>query len=393
MDRKKHILVICTEKVSSVTVGVLLPLSQSEKNGLIETRFVRTAETTGTDIAWCDTLICVRGGEHWDLHIVRLCKQLGRQIVYFLDDDLLDIPDNVSCAEYYRDGFIRDSIKSLIEECDILWCVNPNIAEKYGKAFSRTILADPCIQPNSQIECKNGDVVRFIYAGGIDHQHIVEEKLTPVTKLICDEFGDRVHFTFIGVNPQLPEYTQVSYTPYINDYSEYRRIVRETQYDISFAPVYDTSFYHCKYYNKFLEYTSVGAVGIYSNTQPYTFIVTNYENGILADSEDEWVNAVRFLINNPSKREEMLENATNTLNNRFVPEKAGQKLIDIFPELYLFSAEQVQPKSININRFHLICIYAYQRLKMYFRRRGVLGLFLLPVKLIKLIVIKCQRKK
>lgn len=288
LDRSSHILIVCIEMVSSVEVGILFPLSDIAKKGMIETRFVRTSQVTPSDIAWCDTVICVRGSEIWDLYVVKLCRKYGRNTIYFLDDDLLDIPDNVSCTDYYRDDYVRNNIISIMQECEVLWCVNPNISRKYADMFNEVILTDACVKPIDYDGEKKYDdkIVSCIYAGGIDHQGVVKEILSPVVRRICMDYGGKVHFTFIGVDPDLPDCDQVLYIPFIYDYNEYRQTLYGKQYDISFAPIYDLPFYRCKYYNKFLEYTAMGAVGIYSATEPYTFIVEDKVNGMLASDPD-----------------------------------------------------------------------------------------------------------
>lgn len=389
MINKKRILVICIEKVSSVSAGVLFPLEELEKKALIEVKFVRTSKVTEADIKWCDTVICVRGSEFWDLHIVRLCKKYGRQAVYYLDDDLLDIPDNVSCTDYYKTDYVLKSIQSLMKECDILWCVNPNIAKKYGNCFKKTVLSEACVKRDCSCVADD-DKVKFIYAGGIDHQNIVEEILSPVVNHLCNKYGEKVQFTFIGVDPHLSNQKQVKFIPYISDYQEYRRVVCETHYDISFAPVYDTPFYSCKYYNKFLEYTSMGTVGIYSDLQPYTFVVENYENGILADNNDSWCKAAEYLIDNPEERKRILENAEKTFDERFTSEKIAAELVSEFPELCEFSAPDITGEKVRINNLQLNFYNLKQRLTMYFRRRGIAGIFLLPFKAIKTIIKKIR---
>lgn len=385
--RVTHILVVCIEKVSSVVVGVLEPLKAIEKQGKLKVRFIRTVDVISEDIAWCDTLICVRGSEYADIMIVKAAKDAGRKTIYFLDDDLLDIPQNVSCTAYYNDKFIKQNIIDLFGLCDILWAVNPNIIYKYKKYFLKCILVDACACEIIKYKETPRYPVKFIYAGSIDHENIVNEKLSNNIRRVCEEYGDKVEFTFIGVKPNLLDISQVKYIQYIDNYYEYKKLMNESGFQISFAIIKDTPFYSCKYFNKFLEYSSIGAVGIYSNVEPYTFIIKNKFNGILCDdSEQKWYEAITFLIANHEIREKMAQNAYKLLLNRFTPNIVGEDIVKKLPELVTFIAIEIDTKKIKIKKFDIYSKLYLHRIRMLFLEHGILAIFLLPLKVLKKIL-------
>ena len=130
MEKHTNILVECPELIASVRVGVLEPLKPFVEKGKCNIVFKRTIDIRRKDIAWCDILICVRGSEQATLNIVQAAKRAGRFIIYFLDDDLLNIPNNISCSTYFSNPEIRNYIIKCIEYSDINWCVNNLIAEK-----------------------------------------------------------------------------------------------------------------------------------------------------------------------------------------------------------------------------------------------------------------------
>ena len=65
------------------------------------------------------------------------------------------------------------------------------------------------------------------------------------------EFGDKISFTFVGVRPNMDdiECEYVSGMPLM----EYRKFMREQNFDIGLAPLYENDFSKCKYFNKFIE--------------------------------------------------------------------------------------------------------------------------------------------
>lgn len=384
--RKTRVLIVCIEKVSSVVVGVLEPLKALEEQDKLEVQFIKTIDVTPNDIAWCDVLICVRGSEYADVAIVKAAKKAGRKTIYFLDDDLLNIPQDVSCTLYYNDEYVKKYITKLLEICDILWAVNPNIIEKYGVYFEKAILVDACACEIAKYEEKESSPVKFIYAGGIDHEKIVREKLSGNIKKLCEEYGERVYFTFIGVDPGLKDMSQVKYIPYVENYYEYKKIMNESGFHISFAIVNDTPFYSCKYFNKFLEYSSIGAVGIYSALEPYTFIIEDKVNGILCDdNEEEWYNAMKFLIENDDIRNKIAKNAYELLCERFTPIKVGEDIVGKISELTTFAAKKIEASTVKISKLNSRIMFYLQRTTLLFRRYGILAVFILPFKSIKIL--------
>lgn len=384
--RVSHILVECIEKISSVIVGVLVPLQYLQEKGLLQVKFIRTIEVTADDIAWCDIVVCVRGCDPIDFCVVQAAKKAGRKVFYFLDDDLLDIPQDVSCSAYFNDRFIRKTIIDLMELSDTLWAVNPNIIQKYGHLFEESVLADACACEIKEFQVRPDFPVKFIYAGSIDHENIVREKLSDNIKKITKEYENKVEFTFIGANPHLSNVAQVNYIPYIENYYEYKRLMNESGFHISFAIVRSTPFYRYKYFNKFLEYASIGAIGIYANTQPYTFIIENGVNGILCDDDNEkWYAAMKFLIENPEKRNEMSKQAYRQLCERFTPEMVGEKLTGLMPELTSFYAPEILSQQIKISQMSVIVRFYVHRIRMLFSQHGILAFIILPFKAVKII--------
>ena len=82
---------------------------------------------------------------------------------------------------------------------------------------------------------------------------------------------------------------------------------------IGLAPLLDSPYNRGKSHIKFLDIAAVGAVGIYSNREPYSDIVIHGDNGFLAnDDPDEWFHYINLLISNPKLMSDMAFNARET---------------------------------------------------------------------------------
>ena len=106
-----NVLSICQDKIPSALIGIINPFERltnhkdySEK---IQFQFKRSYEVTAFDIRDADILISIRGADPLELSIVKECKRLKKFIIYFLDDDLLNVPKEAECSIYFENELIR----------------------------------------------------------------------------------------------------------------------------------------------------------------------------------------------------------------------------------------------------------------------------------------------
>lgn len=370
-----HILVECPEYIVSASLGVVASLRPMEERGLLQTRFVRTMDICKKDICWADVLITVRGCEPFTVKIVEQCRKAGRLVVYYLDDDLLHIPHESLARDYYDDPVIREGMKKCLNLADVLWGVNPNIRERYlpltsGRWVENKVAKAPA-KPWQETD-DNGPI-KILYAGSTDHIVLVRELLAPAAKRLCETFGEKIDITFIGVDPGLWESDAIHYIPYIRPYEAYCDFVESGNFRIGLAPGRTNDFFACKYYNKYLEYSAIGAVGVYTNAEPYTQIVTDGINGVLCDNTAEaWCKAVERLINDPELLRSCAENSRRILEERFNTETVTNELLAQCPELSEYRAPEISPQKIHIG--HPFLVFYWGRTTLLWRQRGLLAL-------------------
>lgn len=381
MDRLVKILVECPDLIASVRVGVLEPLSYLEEENKCKVVFKRTIQINKKDIEWCDILITVRGYEGITLDIVKAAKRAGRFIIYFLDDDLLNIPNEIPSGKYFNDD-VKKIMTEIISNSNLLWCVNSIIGKKYSSfCKDKWILSKVPIEMNRSINNKTEDkVIRILYAGSSDHSGVVQKYLSPAVKNICDEYGSKVHFTFIGADPGLKNCNNVNYIKYFNEYQLYKNFVNNGNFTIGLAIILEKDFYRCKYYNKFIEYTSIGAVGIYTNSEPYSIIVENCVNGILCNNS-EWYNTIKNTIDNYDLRQECYANAYDLLKEKFNYQVVGKELMESIPELVTYHA-----KNVRVTLFNPRTSFYIDRFIAIRKEHKVMFLFIVIFKFVKYII-------
>ena len=116
--------------------------------------------------------------------------------------------------------------------------------------------------------------------------------------------------------------------------------MEESKFDIGIAPLEDNDFTKCKYFNKYLEYTLSGIIGIYSNVEPYLFVVRDGINGLLADNNSKsWEEKLTLAIKDRNVRISCAKNAQYHVSSNFTEKSIMNKLFTDIPELHDGSKE------------------------------------------------------
>lgn len=342
-SRVPHILVECPELIPSVKLGVLDTLQMLESWQKCSVRFVRTIELHKRDLDWCDIFLTVRGSEAITLEVAQLLKAAGRRIVYFLDDDLLHIPDGILSTPYYKDKGIQENIRSLIGLSDRFWCVNPRIAAEYGPLGKGEVFLGKVPAELPELPQREAWPVKLLYAGSLDHFTAVRSYLQPAVERICREFGDKVSMTYVGVDPGPSACANVRHFKYFDEYGAYRRFVLEEGFSIGLAPIFTSGFYQSKYHNKYIEYGSIGAMGIYTDSEPYRSVIRDGWNGLLTENTvDSWYEAIRKAIVSDTLRQTCVTNAMEQLRQEYRPRAVAEAVETAMPDLVTFKAPRTR---------------------------------------------------
>jgi hypothetical protein len=137
----------------------------------------------------------------------------------------------------------------------------------------------------------------------------------------------------VGPRPDLIDKLKdrIVFSSYIEDYYEYLNFISCLNWDIGLAPQVDSEFTTYKFYNKFLEYTSIGCAGIYSKLEPYIGVIQDGVAGLLVENEIEaWKDAILMLLKDSELRFRIASNAyefvQNFHNRQIVAEKYATAL-------------------------------------------------------------------
>lgn len=395
--RQTNVLIICTEKIPSAWIGVYQPLFEMKKNNILNVTFKVTREVNKNDLLVCDVLICVRGSEELEYKIAKVCKAAGKFICYYLDDDLLNIPQDSGCAAYYNDEMVRRNIIAIIETCDVFMSPNPKIIERYKEHTSRNVVVKgpaTMLEISDEIIKKESNPIKIGFAGGIGHAVTLEKIAKNAILKIDQEYDSKVKFEFVGAKPKfLANMKNYEYISYMEDPIQYREYMKNCHWDIALAPLPEEEFYKCKYFNKFLEYGAIKASGIYSNTEPFTYIVEDMKTGILCDNEDEyWYEALKKLIEGKKLRQEIADNALLKLKEQFALEAVGKEMTLKIPELIEYKASPQEIQVRFLNKYYNRCLLWFNKTCRIFKIHPILGVFVIAFLIVRKIFRIVKRK-
>ena len=313
-DRPPNILVMCAAKIPSVELGAIVPLSELQKRGLCVFKYKDGPFLSLGDIAWCDILFIVRGASSQNVWAATKAKELGRIVLGYWDDNLLDIPSHSTSYPYLSNPAIKRNINTLFRLTDAFFSKSPKLAAKLSHIHGSTVkgLEEPVGSDNFKPPQKRNPQTPIVgYSGSVDHLNQVDSLLGPAIAAAAATSNDfKVHI--IGPKPnfigRLP--VETVYTPYIQNYYDYLDFASQLNWDIGLSPQIDCEFTNYKYHTKLLEYTHIGCAGIYSKLEIYTRVIVDGITGLLVDNQVEaWRDAILRLLKDPELRFKIVSNA------------------------------------------------------------------------------------
>lgn len=341
------VLLVYTYSIPTVEIITSL-LSKCFENGRVKVVSRRVSEVSGKDISASDVVLAIRPFETEIFRIIKCAKKNGRKVITYMDDDLLNLPgDYSSMLRAIISKIIYKSnckqLKKSLYYTDVLWCSNMQLGNSYicyvKKGRMECIDAyyemDKIVEPHDRER-----IVKILFAGSGDHVRYLNELVVPALNMLPANYSNMITFTCIGIEQTKLAKCNVGINciPWIKDIQKYREIVEQQKFDIGVAPLDKGSFYYKKFINKYLEYSRAGLLGIYSNQEPYTRVIRNYDNGLLADATVEsWAKMIVYAVDNPANCKEMVKNAQNDIVHNFSIEKTKGEIYRKIPEFFIKS--------------------------------------------------------
>lgn len=306
LERKLHVLLIYRKMIPSIRLCGHCQMEYMARQGTVEYRPIQEMKLKSSDLDWADVALLGRLDSWYECQLSKKLHESGRYLIYIIDDDLLNVPSEISSASYYNQPNVQRNIRTMIELSDAILSPSPILLNKYAVGGKHAVqIEEPAIDLVPYRPHNLDGPVKIGFAGSIDRTGDLETILEDPLKAIKQKYTDKVQFEFFGAIPAFANELDAKCIPYCNSYDEYRSILNKLEWDIGLAPMLDTPFHSCKHYNKFVEYAAAGVIGLYSNVMPYSRLKPlGLDLALLVDPEpDSWFEILCSLIDNQADLE------------------------------------------------------------------------------------------
>lgn len=259
--------------------------------------------------------------------LVKKIKKLNKEII-FETDDLLFNPSfirnqdffknsNALMQKFYEKGIGTEFIKdSYVKVCTTTTSFLAKKLEEYNKKVfivpNKLSVEDLKIaqEISEKINKNQSSKVRIGYfSGGSSHNKDFAEITEPLLEIL-EKYPQTELLLFgpLEINGKFKKYgKQIQQLPFVSRKEHFENIAK---IDISVAPLENNNlFCEAKSELKFFEAGIFGIPTVASATQTFKEAIVDKEDGFVANTKEEWIKKVSFLIENDFFRKEMGEKA------------------------------------------------------------------------------------
>lgn len=298
---------------------------------------------TESDLKGCDLLIMSRGRGPNVPNILDWCEARRIPTLYMIDDNWLTVGQD---WPEYRKLFAPGSpdfehFLEALRRCTATLVYSPVLAQHVLP------LARRLVQLEVNVDCPStppAPAERFLigYAGTARYS---DAAFVAATRFVEAQDGVALLYCGLSVPPALAALHASGRLEFhrATSYHHHRAQLRAARPSVLIAPldICETSRSKCP--NKFLEITAAGAVGVYTEIEPYVPLVEHGVHGLIipaAHNDDwrAWHEAYTYLLDHPSHRQRMVHQAAQHVAGRFDTRTRYPAFLRLIEELVGISA-------------------------------------------------------
>jgi glycosyltransferase involved in cell wall biosynthesis len=320
--KKINVLVVSASFIPSVVICVLRPLIALEQLGEISLRMHPgwIKFLSARDITWCDIAIFPRGSEYYDLNFLHQLKQLGKKIIYDIDDNFEEIPISIPIGQHHRTPHRLHVLRRFFAFSDITRIYSARMQYRAKQHHANIRLVKNCFDTQLIADLptpKASTVVKIAYPTSRQDDPRQEALFYETLRQILIKYPSQIEINLwraalpAGKLPEkLQHFQNIRLHENINNYEDFIKSFYTEAYDIGLAPLIDEPFFHSKTNTKYREFGGCGVAGVYSNIPPYNDCILQKKSGVLVNNTvKDWVEGISLLIDNPLLRQKIAKNA------------------------------------------------------------------------------------
>lgn len=288
--------------------------------------------------------------------ILALAHRAGKPVILELDDLLFELPDDHPDRKTHHYTKALLPILQALTEVDLVTVATPPLRE-YVLPYNKNVVVLPNylnddlwrLRTPSPLATQK-DAIVIGYMGGITHSTDLD-MIVPVLLGLDERYPGKLQFRFWGMQP--PEHLRPRpnvrwYRTDVTTYPDFAEMFQRQSADIFIAPLRDSLFNACKSPIKYLEYSALGAPGVFSRIDPYSSVITNGDNGLLASSLSEWAESLNRLIEDPALRLAVARNAQENIKSKWLLSTNAAQ----WPQAYAMAGRTIPGEEPAASAFH-----------------------------------------
>lgn len=326
------VLCVVEGYIPTVDIAIVQPFDWLQEKGYITYDVVIVHDVTEERIAVADIILFVRGADPLNASWLDLALQKEKRILYLLDDNFFGLSKETPVGRYYSRPNVMKTITRLLTVADLSILGSPLLMEAMPVPRERVVCL-PFVYPHfvEPIKpCKDKTILGYFGTAGHRDDFI---RIVPALRKIMannpETYLEIYGFTSL---PGMEDFhNRVSFAPYEDNYRRFMQSISFRGWRIGLAPLIDTPSNRCKTDVKYRDYSAYGLPTVYSKVEPYISRIRNGENGLLAGTNQEWVQALETLIHKPELCREIGRNALlDVQTNNSVKQIASLWITEVF---------------------------------------------------------------
>lgn len=258
-------------------------------------------------------------------------KKSGAKLVFDFDDAIwnLDISDANKKFSWLKNPGKTAKIISL---CDLVIAGNRYLAD-YAHNYNKNVVIIPTtidtdVYKKNLRQGTRKDTICIGWSGSITTiKHF--EYAIPFLKKLKEKFGEKLSVKVIGDSFYKNEELGVAGIAWNKE----NEVAELSTFDIGIMPLPDDEWAKGKCGLKGLQYMALEIPCIMSPVGVNTEIISDGENGYLANSTEEWVEKLSLLIENPELRNRIGKEARKTVVERYSVVSQRDRYLKVFNDL------------------------------------------------------------